>query len=365
MKTIGLMSGTSVDGVDAVMLELEDVDRRHVPVVLGHAYLPFNESLRRELSRPETLPLPRISALHYELPHLYAQVVRTLEGWQDAACVGMHGQTVWHAPPSVTRERPHTLQIGNTSVLAQLLGLPVVGDLRAADLALGGEGAPIIPMCHWMFTPAETAVVVNLGGIANYTFVAPRLEDVTASDIGPGMMITDAFARHASGGRLDLDRDGELSHGGIPCRELVDRILGNPFFRRPSPRTTGREDFGEAFARTLLHEFGKLSGADLLASSLQATAEAIAGVLATDIPPVHRMILSGGGARHPGLRQRIAAAVAPCPVEVMSAGPLAPEHHEAAGMALIAARTMARLPSSLPKVTGARRPAILGHVCWP
>ena len=366
MKAIGLMSGTSVDGVDAVLLELEPPEVRAVPRVLAHAYLPFEDALRRELAAPLELSLPRIAALHYELPELYAEVVRRLPGWNEADCVGMHGQTVWHAPASSGAARPHTLQLGNSGVLAARLGLPVVGDFRSADLAHGGEGAPIIPLCHWYFVPPERGpvLVVNLGGIANYTYVAPRLDDVVASDIGPGMMLTDAFARLVSDGREHFDRDGVLSRNGTPQRAMVDRILRHPFFERRAPRTTGREDFGADFFAVLAREFATVAPADQLCSCMQATAEAIAAAL-RELPHVQGIILPGGGAQHPGLRERIRSAVAPCPVEVPDDGVLAPQHHEAAGMALLAARTLHRLPSALPRVTGARRAAVLGHVYWP
>jgi anhydro-N-acetylmuramic acid kinase len=262
---------------------------------------------------------------------------------------------------------PHTLQIGSSGALAQQLGLPVVGDMRAADIALGGEGAPIAPLAHWMFTPPEHTgrLVVNVGGIANVTFVGHRREDILASDVGPGMMITDALARFVSKGQLSVDHDGTLSAGGEVIEAAVEQVLDHPFFGRPLPRSTGREDFGTLVVSELIERFGDRPGADLLASSLEITARAIVRAATEELSGVEELVLTGGGALHPGLRARVRELAAPRSVVVHEDGPLAPQHHEPAAMALIAARTLHQLPSGLPQVTGASRAAVLGHVAWP
>ncbi|MCA9705165.1 MAG: anhydro-N-acetylmuramic acid kinase [Myxococcales bacterium] len=362
------MSGTSCDGVDALLLELDDLDRRHVPRVLAHAYRPFPDELQAQLRAPEQLRVSEISALGHVLARRYAEAVRALPQWDTAQVCGMHGQTVWHRPPSQAEGQvPHTLQLGSSGALAEALGLPVVGDMRAADIALGGEGAPIAPLAHWMFTEPERTgrLVVNVGGIANVTFVGPQRDDVLASDVGPGMMITDALARYVSRGAQAYDRDGTLSAGGRVIEAMVEQVLAHPFFDRPLPRSTGREDFGAAVVHALVDRFGEHQGADLLASSLEITARAIARAAREDLTGVTELVLTGGGALHPGLQDRLRARLAPIPVVVHDEGPLAPQHHEPAAMALIAARTLHRLPSGLPRVTGARKAAVLGHVAWP
>lgn len=367
MRALGLMSGTSADGVDALLLELDHPDQRHCPRVLGHAYRPFPDELRNTLRAPEQLRVPEISELSYALSARYAETVKAIPQWETADVCGMHGQTVWHRPPSQAKGgTAHTLQIGSSGALAQALGLPVVGDMRAADLALGGEGAPIAPLSHWMFTPVQNTgrLVVNVGGIANSTFVAERQQDVLASDIGPGMMITDALAHHVSQGRAHYDHDGELSKGGRPDPAFVEYVLAHPFFSRALPRSTGREDFGASYVQTLLERFGTLAPADLITSALEVTARAIAAVATGELTGVTEIVLTGGGALHPRIVGRVEELV-PCPVVVHTEGALAPQHHEPAAMALIAARTLHRLPSGLPGVTGASRPAILGHVHWP
>ncbi|MEM6292274.1 MAG: anhydro-N-acetylmuramic acid kinase [Myxococcota bacterium] len=361
------MSGTSGDGVDAVMLELEDLQTRHAPAVLGHAYIPFDDSLRAELTDPTSLTLERVAQLHFLVPNIYAEAVRRLPNWEQASVIGMHGQTLWHAPPSQGPAVPCTLQIGSSAVLAAAVGIPVVGDLRCADVARGGEGAPIIPLAHWFFCAEGdgTQFVVNIGGIANYTCVTPALDDVRASDLGPGMMITDALSRHVSAGAHSFDRDGTLSQGGTPHVPFVEHVLGHEFFTRGLPRSTGREDFGHAYVEQLLDRFSHLTGPDLLASSVDATAASIVRAAEHDAPDVTRVVLTGGGALHPKLAPYVRARASHLDVSVATEGVLAPMHHEPAGMALIAARTLARLPSSVPAITGASTSSVLGHICAP
>jgi anhydro-N-acetylmuramic acid kinase len=364
---IGIMSGTSADGVDAVMIDLSSVRRRHEPRVLGHAHVPFEKSLHAELVAVEKLSVGRIAALTFELPEIYARAVRSLPRWRRAQVCGMHGQTVWHAPPP---SRPAcTLQIGSTALLAQRLGLPVVGDLRGADIALGGQGAPIVPFAHWFFTPAAKAprLVVNFGGICNFTYVAKRSEHVLAYDVGPGMMLSDAFATLATRGRLSCDRDGALSRAGRVVESIVEDIASHPFVRKRPPKSTGREDFGKHFFEPLFRRHRRARREDMARSLLAATARILHRSVTRDgrIPRrLSEMILSGGGAMNPVLVDEVRACFG-SRVEIASSGVFAPEHHEPAAMALIAARTLARLPSSLAKVTGAGRPALLGHVHFP
>lgn len=365
MRAIGIMSGTSADGIDAILLELESVEARHTPKVLASVHTAYPTEVRRELVRPEALSLSRIAELHHELPLLYAEAVTALPDHGSAIVVGMHGQTVFHRPPSQNPRVPCTLQIGSTAVLAERIGLPVVGDMRSADLAWGGEGAPIVPFAHWFFTPPERAgtLVVNVGGIANVTHVAPRAEDVTAEDIGPGMMIVDALVSATTGGDASYDVDGRFSREGQVIPAIVARILAHPFFARPRPRTTGREDFGGEFVDALRAEFASASGSDLLRSAIEATALSIEN--AARERNATAVLLTGGGALNPTLVEAVGAHAAGRSVSVAEEGVFAPSHHEPAAMALIAARTWSGLPSNLPAVTGAARAVVLGHVCRP
>lgn len=368
--SVGIMSGTSGDGVDAVLLGLASVHERHEPHLLGHAHLPFDAGLQAELTNPTQLSLARLSELHAELPRRYAEAVRALPGWERCTVVGMHGQTVWHGPPSAVESlghaTPNTLQIGSSAVLAEALGKPVVGDLRSADMFHGGEGAPIVPFAHWFFTPPEHAgrLIVNIGGIANVTHVTAAVDDVVGYDIGPGMMIADFLAQRLSSGDLDYDRDGVLSRGGKVVESVVDYVFAHGFFQKPAPRSTGREDFGRGYAERLLDRFASVPERDLLTSVIAVTARAIARAAVIECPGVREVLLTGGGARNPTLMRLTQESLA-LPVARAEEGVFAASSHEPAAIALIAARTFAGLPSSLPRVTGARQACVLGHVAHP
>jgi anhydro-N-acetylmuramic acid kinase len=365
---VGVMSGTSADGVDAVAIRLESALRRHTPRLLGHVHRSFPAAVRNDLLLPQKLDARRIAELHYLLPRVYASAVRALRGFRQAEVCGMHGQTLWHAPPPA---RPAcTLQIGSSAVLAQAIGIPVVGDLRGADIAVGGQGAPIVPFAHWFFTPATSCprLIVNFGGICNLTYVTRRIEDVLAYDVGPGMMLSDAFARRSTHGRLDYDRNGELSRSGTVIDGLVREIAAHPFVRRRPPKSTGREDFGQHFFEPLFERYRRARPADVARSLLAATAHILQLAVERDrriAGSLENVLLSGGGGKNPMLAAEVRARFPRATVRVADDGVLAPEHHEPAAMALIAARTAAGFPSSLPGVTGAPWPVILGHIHRP
>lgn len=363
----GVMSGTSADGIDAILLEIESVSRRHLPRVLGHVHRAYPSRIREALLQPHLLDVRRLAELHFELPRLYAKAVRALPGWRRAVVCGVHGQTVWHAPPP---KRPAcTLQIGSSATLAQEIAMPVVGDLRGADIALGGQGAPIVPFAHWFFTKVAEAprLVVNFGGICNFTYVGKKMDDVFAYDTGPGMMISDAFAARASGGSVLYDRDGVFSRRGRVIERVVADIAKHPYTRRKPPKSTGREEFGRDFFEPIFRTHQRVAPADMARSLLAATARILRDAVRRDvrIARLREIVLSGGGGRNPVLVEEVRACFPDVKVRVAEDGVFAPEHHEPAAMALIAARTLRGLPSALPTVTGASRAAILGHVHAP
>lgn len=371
VRSIGLMSGTSADGVDAILLQLQDVARPHRPEVLARSSLAFSPQLQAELVRPDDIRPGRLAQLHFQLPQHYADAVRQLPGWQDADCVGMHGQTVAHLPSAGARGPRATLQIGSSAVLAAELGLPVVGDMRAVDVALGGQGAPLVPFCHWFFLAGERrpTLVVNLGGICNLTLVTPEAASVVGYDVGPGMMLSDAHAVRHSAGALACDLDGALSAGGRRLPRLLEAILAHPFLARLPPKSAGREEFGAAFAGSLWAQHVQdAPPADVAFTLVEATVTALWRAVEAN-PRLRgqfsRLLLAGGGARNPTLRRLVERAFAEVEVAIETDGVLAPHNHEPAAMALIAARTLHGLPSSLAQVTGASAAAVLGHVHAP
>ncbi len=369
MRVIGIMSGTSCDGVDAIMLELESVTQPHTPKVLGRYFIQFPSALQAELLRPENITVQRLCELQFILPTYYAEAVQGIEGWQSADVCGVHGQTLWH---QVSGDRPRgTLQIGSSGALAQALNMPVVGDFRAADVALGGQGAPIAPFAHWFFASEQgPAAVINFGGMSNVSVITPRAQDVVAYDLGPGMVLSDAYAVMSSKGRFSCDEDGTVSRGGEVVEALLGEILAHPFVSRKPPKSTGREDFGHAYASALLKKYhGRYPAADIARTLALAPLE-ILRVTAEQFDPrlrsgLNHLVLTGGGAKNPTLVSEAQRLFPQSHVEVPQSGVLAPSNHEPAAMALIAARTIMGLASSLPQVTGASRAAVLGHVCHP
>jgi anhydro-N-acetylmuramic acid kinase len=366
LRAIGIMSGTSADGADAVLLEVDALDRRGSARVIDHAFVPYSGSAARLLQDPVTLDATTLAELHVELAAVYAEVAQRLSDFGSASVVGCHGQTIVHRPPSAGARTPATLQIGSSAALAARLGLPVVSDFRGADVALGGEGAPIVPVAHWFFSDPkdEPSLVVNLGGIANLTYVAGALDQVLAYDVGPGMMLSDAFAREHG---MECDRDGALSRPGKVIDRLVGHALAHPFFSKTPPKSTGREEFGRGFYDELRALVPDAEREDIARSLLAITANGLRGAVSDDarMREPRAVILTGGGAKNPVLAELVRASFPASRVTVPAAGPLAPSHHEPAAMALIALRTMHRLPSGLPNVTGASRAAILGHVHHP
>ncbi len=265
-----------------------------------------------------------------------------------------------------------TLQIGSAAVVAQRTGLPVVSDMRAADVVAGGLGAPIAPLPHWFFWGADAGLgtVVNFGGMCNLTRVGGRLAEVVGYDVGPGMCLSDAFARHASDGKLVCDMDGTLSRGGHAIPALVDALLAHPFVQRPPPKSCGREEFSGALAQQLWQRHGPphATVADVAMSLLVAPLAILRQSLQRDpclAEAGAHLLLTGGGARNPQLQRAAQRLLPSARIEVHADGVFAPNNHEPAAMALIAARTLDGLPSSLPQVTGAQRPSVLGSLTQP
>jgi anhydro-N-acetylmuramic acid kinase len=369
-RAIGVMSGTSCDGVDALMLQLDDLNKPHVPTVLCRSSVAFPAALQQELLQPHKLSTQRICELQFALPEYYVQAIKALPDYATARVCGVHGQTVWHqtGPDAAVHS---TLQLGSSAVVAQHTGIPTVGDMRAADVAQGGLGAPIAPLAHWFFSlaGAQPCVVVNFGGMCNLTHVTFQASDVTAYDVGPGMVLSDAYVQHSTDGAAAFDTDGAHSRGGQCIEALVQRIVAHPYVSRPPPKSTGREDFGQAYLQGLLQEVEpQHTAVDINYTLLFATASILKLHIEHDPRIAGRfakLVLTGGGALNPTLVQQVRQLFPTVTVEVQTQGVFAPQNHEPAAMALIAARTLCGLPSNLPQVTGARRSVVLGHLCVP
>jgi anhydro-N-acetylmuramic acid kinase len=372
----GLMSGTSLDGVDAAIVRVEGSGAGARIETLGFVSEPYDAELRDALAacvEATTSNVRLVSQLHARLGDRFADaVVHALDAAGLAIdaldLVGSHGQTVQHVPEAEevagvpTRS---TLQIGCPAVLAARLGAPVIADFRSGDLALGGQAAPLAPYLDGaLFTaPDETRVLLNLGGIANLTVLPPGGPPRAAFDTGPANMVLDALTLRLTG--RPYDEAGALAAQGTVDDLLVDDVLDAPFFRAAPPKSTGREDFGAPFVDWLVGR-GPSAPADLLATAAAVTARSIARAVREWVEPVpDRVIASGGGVHNPTLLRMLADELAPIPVETTAAHGLDPDAKEAVLFALLAHEWANGVRTGLPAVTGATRAAFQGSLTLP
>lgn len=351
------MSGTSLDGVDAVLLDLDATPR-----VLRHVHHPFDVSLRAELLALNTGAvdeLARAARCANELARRYAGAVHELLSAagvapRDVRAIGCHGQTVRHRP-----DAGYTVQLGNAALLAELSGIRVVADFRSRDVAAGGQGAPLAPAFHAVMfaNEREGRAVLNLGGMANLTWL-PCAGAVTGFDTGPGNCLLDLWAQAHLGKAVDVD--GAWAAGASADDALLESLLAEPYFALPPPKSTGRDAFNESWLRSRLP-----SSCDprvVQATLLELTVESVARALRRHCDGVRRLIVCGGGARNARLMERLCAVLAPVPVASSADHGIDPEQVEAAAFAWLAHRTLEGQTGSLPGVTGAKGARVLGAI---
>jgi anhydro-N-acetylmuramic acid kinase len=372
------MSGTSLDGVDAALVQVDEREGRLGARLEGFLSLPYRPERREAIAAALAAGSAReLCRLNVELGEWFAEAALRLLGElgrepAEIAALGSHGQTIWHEPPHAGR-RGATLQLGEPAVIAERLGVPVVSDFRARDVAAGGHGAPLVPLVdRLLFAPPEGCrAMQNIGGIANVTLLPPEgsAAPVIAFDTGPGVAVIDAVVELVSEGAATYDEDGRRAAAGRVSEELVARLLDDPYFREKPPKSTGRERYGAAYARDLVRrgrEMG-LAGDDLVATATALTARTIAGayrLVDRDSPP-DECIASGGGARNATLMNMLAQLLHPIPVTDLSALGWDPDAKEAAAFAILAHLFQTAQPGNLPSVTGAAGPRILGKLTPP
>ena len=377
MLIVGLMSGTSLDGVDAALVDVEGSGVDDVRARVVHwLTVPYSDE-RREAIHRGILDgsAEALCALHGDLGEWLAEAAVRVCTEADVsmgsvAAVGSHGQTVWHRPPAEGR-RGATLQVGDPATIAERTGCAVVSDFRSRDVAAGGHGAPLVPWVDQaLFSePGRARALQNIGGIGNVTRVPPRGsgETVFAFDTGPGNALIDAAVEAATGGRMTFDRDGRLAARGEVDVELLDDLLRHPYFAAEPPKSTGREEFGRPFVHRLVEAVrpeGDRDWLDLVATLTELTARTIADAYARWIVPrgVDEVVLTGGGARNPTLVGRIRDLLAPLPVVDGSALGVDPEAKEAVAFAVLAWAHLRGVPANLPSATGAAGPRVLGSL---
>jgi anhydro-N-acetylmuramic acid kinase len=360
---VGLMSGTSLDGMDAALVRFHGPTRAEL---VAFAHRPYHPEERRELEQA----IERQAGGARRLAHLHAH----LAGWAAEAVdevlsrahvsagaldlIAFHGQTIWHEPPVVT------LQLGEPALLAERFGVRVVSGFRGRDLAAGGEGAPLVPMADVLLFGADDhpRILLNIGGMANLTFVARRAveQGSFAFDIGPGVAVIDQVARLADPA-LRCDRDGRLAARGRVDEALLAELLADPYFAQPPPKSTGREHFGSAFAG---HLAARASGPDGVATAVELTVRSIAEAVERWTPGRTEVVASGGGCHHPVLWERLGQRLAGSghPLHRFDDLFFSGDAKEAVAFALLGYLTVHGQPGNLPSATGARGPRVLGTV---
>jgi anhydro-N-acetylmuramic acid kinase len=377
---IGLMSGTSYDGITAALAAIRGRGLSMRVELLAHATFPYSNAAKKviaEVSSPPTGTVDLICRANFLLGELFAEAAiaiarRAGVPLSRIGLIGSHGQTIHHLPePALTGGRmiAGTLQIAEPSIIAERTGVTTVADFRPRDMACGGQGAPLVPYVDYLLFRHRRRgrVLLNIGGIANVTYLPPacRPDQVAAFDTGPGNMLLDALARVATLGRHHYDRDGALAAKGSVRKPLLARWLRHPFFRLRPPKSTGRETFGYGFVQRILHAAGDLPEEDLLATATALTATTIHQAcerFIRPLGPLDEVIASGGGCHNLTLMRRLAEAFAPVPVRTTDDFGIPVDAKEALAFAILAHETLAGRPGNLPSATGASRPVVLGKI---
>ncbi len=378
MRVIGLMSGTSVDGIDAVLVELQGREQDLQVQVLNFCTVPYPPVLREQIlaaCAAASLTLPEWSDLDEAIAEAFATAAKMVQqGYPPAQLIGSHGQTVFHRPPRGDR-LGHSVQLGRGELIAHRTGLPTVANFRAHDIALGGQGAPLVPRVDWCLLghPQEHRCIQNIGGIGNVAYLLPYAEDprgeqVRGWDTGPGNVLLDLAVSYFSGGAQTYDAEGQWACQGQICEPLLHEWLNHPFFREPPPKSTGRELFGEPFWQQCLAaaETHGLTPADVLATLTEFTVRSI--VLSyesflTRLPD--RVLLCGGGAHNRFLQERLQRHLKGIPVETTAVAGVPIDAKEAIAFAVLAYWQQLGIPGNVPSVTGARQAIPLGQYWQP
>ncbi|MBT3602022.1 MAG: anhydro-N-acetylmuramic acid kinase [Candidatus Latescibacteria bacterium] len=377
MKIVGLMSGTSADGIDAALVEVNGTPEALSWQVLGFVEIPFPVSVREEILRlcdAQTGRVDHVCAMNVALGEWFAEAV--IEVCRvaniplvDVDAIGSHGQTIHHLPDSqIVSEKlvRATLQIGDPAVIAERTGITTVSDFRMRDMAVGGQGAPLVPLIDYLlFRSADKGrVLLNIGGIANVT-VLPKscgIEEVFAFDTGPGNMVIDGVVGAVTQGEMTYDKDGAIAQQGTPLQAVIDGLMDLDFFKKQPPKSTGRELFGDAMVQKMIRASD--SAEDLVATATAWTATSIADALDRFVTPrckIDELVVSGGGAKNPELMAFLKEML-PCKVLSSNDFGMQSEAKEAVAFALLAHETLNGRYGNVSGVTGASRRVVLGSI---
>ena len=384
MLVLGLMSGTSADGIDVALAKISGMPPRLNAKLLAHAAFKLPPAVRTEILRvaeQEPITAGDLSHLNFRLGEVFADAAQNAcrkfrVNMERIALIGSHGQTVFHQGRPVKflgHQIASTLQIGDASIIAARTGVTTVADFRPADIAVGGQGAPLVPFADYALYRHETfgRVSLNLGGIANITVIPANAKpsQVLAFDTGPANMLIDALVRHFSKGRQRFDKNASLASQGRAIPELLNELLRDPYLKLSPPKSTGREYYGSAYFQKMLALGRKFRAKpnDLIRAATIFTALSIVDALHRFVLPkhkIHQLIVSGGGANNPLILAQLAAALPAIEILPSSRLGVPEDAKEAYAFALLAYETLHHRASNIPSATGARRPAILGKISY-
>ena len=372
---VGLMSGTSADGIDAVLTRITGYGLSTKVEQLGYYFQPFDTATRQsilDICGGESGGTREVCLLGTHLGRLYADAVAHLLeqiGVETVDLIGCHGQTVYHIPaetPYLNTTIRGTLQIGDPSYLAERFGCPVVSDFRIRDMAAGGLGAPLVPYTEYLLYRSDTEDVAlqNIGGIGNITLLPAgcTLDQVTAFDTGPGNMVMDALVTRITGGKMRYDDGGRLAATGKVIPELLSRMMDDPYLALQPPKTTGREYYGADYVNKLLSS-DNYNLVDVLATATAFTAETIAHSLRTFAPKLPaRLVVAGGGSRNPTLLRFLQQALPEVTVQTQEDLGLDSDAKEAVAFAILANESLFGSCNNAPSATGAKHGVVMGRI---
>jgi anhydro-N-acetylmuramic acid kinase len=382
---IGLISGTSVDGIDAALVDISGTDLDiKIELVAGATY-PYPADLRERILAVcggAAISMAELAELDDAISLAFAQAAFNIQnGYEKATLIGSHGQTVYHRPPRGAGgdkeiKSPYTplgysLQIGRGEAIANMTGITTVSNFRVADIAAGGHGAPLVSRIDAALLSdyQEYRCIQNIGGIGNLTYIPPRsdnwLEKICGWDTGPGNSLLDLAVQHLTNGEKTYDENGSWAASGVPCHSLVEQWLSQDYFQLPPPKSTGRELFGVSYLHQCLKdaEAYQLSPEDLLATLTELTAASIVYSYRTFLPQMpQRVLLCGGGSRNLYLKSRLQQILQSIAVMTTDEVSLSADFKEAIAFAVLAYWRQMDTPGNLPTVTGARQEVLLGEV---
>lgn len=386
MRVIGMMSGTSADGIDAALVRIEGAPPKIATKFEAHHHVGFPAAVRNailRLANGAATTTEEISQLNFLLGEEFARAaIEVCRRWRVPLSridlIGSHGQTIYHQGAASRFLGAHrvasTLQIGEPSVIAVRTGVPAIADFRPADMAVGGQGAPLVPFVDYLLYRDEKRgrVALNIGGIANATIIPARARprDVLAFDTGPGNMIVDGLVAHARKGRSAFDRDARIAMRGQTISALLERMMRDPYLRKRPPKTAGREQFGQAYTQQIAAwgEKHRARAEDLIRTATVFSSLSIADALRRFVPRrvrIDELIVAGGGAKNPLMMAELAALLPG--IQIVAAGELGlpAEAKEAFAFAVLAYEAYHGRANNLPSATGAERSIAMGKLCMP